>query len=82
MIRRRVALVGKVRALTSEARMSVMILSCLPFVTGILLMVLNPGYMSALFVDPRGKNFLLVFATMMSTGLLVMRWLMNRSTRD
>jgi tight adherence protein B len=82
MIRRRVALVGKVRALTAEARASVLILSCLPFVSGLAIMVLNPEYMTEMFTDPRGKNFLLVFAAMMSSGLLVMRWLMNRSTRD
>ena len=82
MVRRRVALAGKARALSSEARASASILAGLPFVTGLLLALINPEYMGELFTDPRGTSFLITFAVMLSLGLLTMRWLLQRSTRD
>ncbi|MES2713431.1 MAG: type II secretion system F family protein, partial [Pseudomonadota bacterium] len=82
MVRRRVALVGKARALSSEARTSSAILAGLPFFTGAIVSVLNPAYMADLFFDPRGKNFLVAFALLLSAGLLVNKWLVQRATRD
>lgn len=82
MVRRRVALAGKARALSSEARTSCAILAGLPFVTGLIVWVMDRNYMSDLFYDPRGKNFLITFAVLLSAGLLANRWLLQRASRD
>jgi tight adherence protein B len=56
----------KVRAMSSEARASTMILGSLPFiVTGILLLT-SPTYIRTLFTDPRG-----VMLTGVAIGMLV-----------
>lgn len=82
MVRRRVALAGKARALSSEARTSCAILAGLPFVTGLIVWVMDRNYMSDLFYDPRGKSFLITFAVLLSAGLLANRWLLQRASRD
>ena len=82
MVRRRVALVGKARALSSEARTSCAILAALPFVTGLIVFVMDRNYISDLFYDPRGKSFLITFAVLLSAGLLANRWLLQRASRD
>jgi tight adherence protein B len=82
LVRRRVALVSKARALAAEARASAAVLAGLPFATGALLFLVNPDYMGELFTDPRGSNFLLTFAVLLSCGMLTIRWLIQRSARD
>jgi tight adherence protein B len=44
----------KIKAMSSEARASAMILGSLPFIMFGIVYVLNPGYASLLFTDPRG----------------------------
>ena len=75
-------MVSKARALAAEARASAAVLAGLPFATGLLLFVVNPDYIGELFTDPRGGNFLLTFGVLLSCGLLTIRWLIQRSTRD
>ena len=48
----------KVKALSSEARASAYILGAMPFVMGVLIYFLNPGYIDQLFIDPRGHMML------------------------
>lgn len=54
MVRRREQMRLKVKAMSSEARASAMIIGSLPFVMGTVISVINPRYMSTLFTDPRG----------------------------
>ena len=82
MVRRRIALAGKARALSAEARTSCAILAGLPFVAGLLVMIMDWNYMSDLFYDPRGKGFLITFAALLSAGLVTNRWLLQQATRD
>ena len=65
-IRNRFLFKAKVRALTSEAKFSALILGGLPLVVGTLITVVNPGYLSVLFTDPLGNFFLGYF---LLTGL-------------
>jgi tight adherence protein B len=66
LLRRRRMMAQKVRAMSSEARASTMILGSLPFiVTGILLLT-SPTYIRTLFTDPRG-----VMLTGVAIGMLV-----------
>lgn len=54
MVRRREQMRLKIKAMSSEARASAMIIGSLPFVMAGVLFVVNPGYIDKLFTDPRG----------------------------
>jgi tight adherence protein B len=72
LLRRRKMMQQKVRAMSSEARASTMILGSLPFVvTGILLMT-SPGYIRVLFTDPRGLMLVGLAVGMLCTGIGIM----------
>lgn len=58
MLRERLKLKKKARALSAEAKVSAFILSALPFLVGISLMLMNPGYLTPLVEDPRGRIML------------------------
>jgi tight adherence protein B len=81
-VRRRVAMVAKARALSSEARTSAAVLGALPFVVGLVISAINPGYMNDLFTDPRGANVILAFVVLLACGLLSIRWIIRRSSQD
>ena len=44
----------KIKAMSSEAKASAYIIGCLPFVVGFFIYLVNPGYITKLFIDPRG----------------------------
>ncbi|WP_417254814.1 type II secretion system F family protein [Celeribacter sp.] len=67
LLRDRRKLRKKAAALSAETRVSAMILSGLPFGIGLILFVLNPGYLSPLIEDPRGH--LMTFAGVLSLSL-------------
>ncbi|HVH79132.1 MAG TPA: type II secretion system F family protein [Stellaceae bacterium] len=72
LLRRRKMMQQKVRAMSSEARASTMILGSLPFVvTGILLMT-SPTYIRTLFTDPRGIMLVGIAIGMLVTGIGIM----------
>jgi len=72
LLRRRRMMQQKVRAMSSEARASTMILGSLPFiVTGILLLT-SPTYIHPLFSDPRGLMLLGLAIGMLVTGIGIM----------
>ncbi|HWH18631.1 MAG TPA: type II secretion system F family protein, partial [Allosphingosinicella sp.] len=53
VLRKRAAMKLKIRAMSSEAKASAMILGALPFVVFGIIMFLNPEYMGGFFADPR-----------------------------
>lgn len=55
LLRRRQQMKMKIRAMSSEARASAMILGSLPFLMFCLLMLVNPSYVMTLIDDPRGN---------------------------
>jgi len=71
MIRRREQMKLKIRAMSSEARASALIIGSLPFLMAFLIYIINPEYMSKLFIDPRGWNLLLYGLGSMGIGTLV-----------
>ncbi len=79
LVRKRVALSKRGKALAAEARMSAIILSALPFVMFVLLSFLMEGFLGFFFNTPTGNHLLLVAAGLMSTGIFVMRQLIRRS---
>jgi tight adherence protein B len=63
----------KIKAFSSEARATTMIIGALPFVVCGMIFMLSPGYMSLLFSDPRGMMMLMIAGGMMTVGLLIMK---------
>ena len=72
ILRRRRQMRLKVKALSSEARASAMIIGALPFLMTGVLSVADRGYLSVLFTDHLGNMFLAGGITSMSFGVLVM----------
>lgn len=72
-VRERVRLLGEVRALTGEVRISAWILGALPFVTGLALAVIQPSYITKLFDSTPGLVLTGITAVMMFIGILILR---------
>ena len=77
VLRDRVTLDLKVKALSSEAKSSAWIIGLLPFVMGGLIYFMQPAYMSVLWTTGTGKVLLFGVAFWMSIGVLVMRQMVN-----
>lgn len=77
ILRSRKQMVLKVKALSSEAKASAMILGSLPFVLFAILTVISPDYIFMLFEDPRGHKMLGVGGGLILIGIVVMRKLVN-----
>lgn len=73
ILRRRRQMRLKIKAMSSEARASAMILGSLPFVLFGIIFLVNPGYASVLFTDPRGRIALIAGLGIMGIGILIMR---------
>lgn len=71
-IRSRFLFEAKVSALTSEARFSALILGSLPLLVAVLLVVVNPGYLTPLITDSVGNMLLLLAFVMYSIGVFLM----------
>lgn len=72
LIRERQKLAGVVRVLSSEGRISAVILSILPFALAAVMTLLNPGFISKLWSDPIGLQLVYVSLVMMAVGILWM----------
>ena len=74
-IRERFRLQRQVKAFTAEGRLTSLIIGILPVVFGAVSYLLNPGYISQLFVDPVGKKLLFLAMVLEILGFAVMRFL-------
>ena len=72
ILRKRRQMKLKVKAMSSEARASALIIGALPFAMFGILFLMNPGYVSQLFQETRGIMLLAAAATSMSIGFFVM----------
>ena len=72
ILRRRKQMRLKIKAMSSEAKASAMILGSLPFVMFCIIYAINPDYEAVLFTDPRGRLILGVGLAAMGAGILVM----------
>lgn len=79
VIRRRVALRERGRALASQARASSTILIILPIATTLLLLVTAFDYMSQLFTDPAGRRILAFAIVLLFCGMFTMRTMIRKS---
>lgn len=72
ILRRRRQMGLKIKAMSSEAKASAIILGSLPFIMFGIIFAMNPEYELVLFNDPRGKMMLGAGLGIMSVGILVM----------
>jgi len=73
IIRDRLKLLGQVRVMTAEGRMSAWVLGLLPFGVGATVAVTNPGFLDTLFTDPIGRQMITTAAIMMVVAVLIIR---------
>lgn len=73
IIRDRIKLLGQVRVLSAEGKLSAWILSLLPFGAALIIHFLNAAFLELLYTDPAGRKMLAVAGVMMFVGVLVMR---------
>jgi tight adherence protein B len=73
IIRARINLLGQVRVLSAEGRLSAWILSLLPFGAAAMIHLTNPGFLEVLYLDPDGRKVLIGCALLMLCGAGVMR---------
>ena len=79
IVRKRVALAKRGKALAAEARFSALILGSLPFVMAAILSVLRPTFVQFFLNTPSGNRLLLIAIGLMGMGILSMRQLIRRS---
>ena len=77
IIRERLKLIGKVRVLSAEGRMSAWILGLMPFCVMAFMAAFNPRYVSVLWTDPAGVTMLWYSAFMILIGVLWIRRLIH-----
>jgi len=82
MVRKRVAMAGRVKALTAEARISAIVMSALPFVVGGVVTLIKPGHLDSMFETELGFRLLLIGATMLGIGIMVIRGLLKSALKD
>jgi tight adherence protein B len=73
LVRERFKLLGKVRVLSAEGRLSATILLALPFLIAVVIQFLNPDYMTDLYTKPMGRLLLGAALVSMSFGALIIR---------
>lgn len=73
ILRRRQQMRLKIKAMSSEATASALIIGCLPFVMAALMTFTSPDYMRVLFTEPLGRMMLAGGFASLAVGALVMR---------
>lgn len=77
VLRSRKLLREKIKALSSEAKASAMIIGALPVIVCLLVYLTTPAYIMTLFTHPTGHFILLMAGGLMGTGIYVMRQMIN-----
>jgi tight adherence protein B len=73
IVRSRLKLLGEVRTLSAEGKLSAWILGCLPFAVAGLIQIVNPEFTSILWTDPVGLKLVGGALTLMAIGVWWMR---------
>jgi tight adherence protein B len=77
VIRERFKVKRQVRVITAHARMSALVLICLPPFLAVTIMFVNPGHLAAMFADPLGHYMLAGAIVLQLLGMVVIRRLVN-----
>lgn len=81
IVRKRVALSKRAKALAAEARMQAGILMALPFVAALAMSQIQDFYIEQ-FSTPAGQQLALIGLGFSVTGFLIIRWLIKRAGMD
>ncbi|WP_028104180.1 type II secretion system F family protein [Pseudoduganella violaceinigra] len=73
IVRERIKLLGQIRVLSAEGRMSAWVLGLLPFAAALMIQITNPTFLAVLYTDPAGQKMVAGALTMMVLGVLAMR---------
>lgn len=73
LIRERLKLLGRVRVLSAEGRLSAVILVIMPFALAGIMTLMNYEFMSRLWTDPMGITLTKVMLVLMVVGVLMLR---------
>lgn len=82
MVRKRVAMAGKARALAGEARIQATVMIALPFLAALGLSFIQDGYVDTFMNTPTGNKMALTGLTMIGCGAGTMKWLTGRAVKD
>ncbi len=77
VVRERYRILGQVKALTGEGRLSGIVLIALPFVLFLVMLHIQPSYVSALWTHPTGQMMSIFAVVMQILGALVIRKIVN-----
>lgn len=73
IVRERMKLMGQIRVLSAEGKMSAWVLGLLPFGAAFMIQVTNPSFLAVLYTDPAGRKMVASAIVMMIMGFFVMR---------
>lgn len=77
LLRGRKKMAEKIRAMSSEARMTASIIGALPFLVSLVIYVMNPAYIALLWTDPLGNVILYGGLLWMAIGLFIMKQMVS-----
>jgi tight adherence protein B len=72
-IRERIRLKGEIRTLTTQGRLTALVISLLPVVVGAFIFILNPEFIGILFSEAQGRLMLLLAVAAELLGILLIR---------
>ncbi|WP_084698522.1 type II secretion system F family protein [Muricoccus aerilatus] len=81
LVRKRVAMAKRARALAAEANMQAGMLVVLPFIAALAMSAIQPFYIETFTQNPTGRIMAGVGLFMMLLGLLTIRWLIRQAGR-
>ena len=77
IIRDRLKLLGQVRVLSAEGRMSAWVLGLLPFGAALMMHLMNPQFIAVLYTDGGGRKMVAVSLGLLMLGVLCIRKIIN-----
>ena len=77
IIRDRLKLLGQVRVLSAEGRMSAWVLGLLPFGAALMMHLMNPQFIAVLYTDPGGRKMVGVALGLLMVGVIGIRKIIN-----
>ncbi|WP_137127785.1 type II secretion system F family protein [Roseomonas sp. HF4] len=82
IVRKRVAMAKRAKALAAEARMQAGILMVLPFIATLAMSQIQPFYVDQMFFNPKGQRMALVGLGFSLMGFLIIRWMIKKAGSD
>lgn len=82
IVRKRVAMAKRAKALAAEARMQAGILMALPYLAALAMSQIQPFYVDQMFRNPTGQRMALIGLGFSVFGFLIIRWMIKRAGSD